>query len=78
MKVTLPLLLALCLGLGLTARAEVNRDQAAAIAAQATAGRVLSIERVQRDGATLWRVKLLTAQGEVLVLWIDAASGRIR
>jgi len=78
MRFTLLLLLTLCLGVNTPAWAEVSRDQAAAIATQASAGRVLSIERVERDGQTLWRVKLLTSQGEVRVVWIDAASGRIR
>jgi len=78
MRFTLLLLLTLCLGVITPAWAEVSRDQAAAIATQASAGRVLSIERVERDGQTLWRVKLLTSQGEVRVVWIDAASGRIR
>lgn len=78
MKHFLSCLLALALAWALPAWADVSRDQAGAIASQATGGRVLSIERTQRDGQTFWRVKLLTPQGEVRVLWIDAASGQTR
>ncbi|OIN93311.1 MAG: peptidase [Comamonadaceae bacterium CG1_02_60_18] len=78
MKHVLSCLLALLMAWNTPAWANVSRDQAAAIASQATGGRVLSIERIQRDGQTFWRVKLLTPQGEVKVLWIDTASGQAR
>ncbi|GAB3243072.1 PepSY domain-containing protein [Chitinimonas naiadis] len=56
--------------------ADVSRDDAAAIAQRASNGRVLSVEKSERDGRTVWRVKVVTAQGEVRVIFIDAASGR--
>ena len=56
--------------------AEVSRDAAAATARQATGGRVLSVDRSERDGRAVWRVKVLTAQGEVKVLWLDVATGQ--
>jgi len=46
--------------------------QAAAVAAQTHGGRVLSVDRA----GNAWRVKLVTAKGEVRVVLIDAASGR--
>lgn len=52
--------------------ADIGPDQAAAVAAQAHGGRVLSVDRA--GGA--WRVKLVTARGEVRVVMVDAASGR--
>jgi len=52
--------------------AEVGRDAAAAAAQRATGGRVLSVERA---GAA-WRVKVVTAGGEVRVVMINAATGR--
>ena len=52
--------------------AEVSRDGAAAAAQQVTGGRVLSVERA---GAA-WRVKVVTASGEVRVVMINAATGR--
>lgn len=66
----------LLLALALPAWAEVSRDDAAATAQQAAGGRVLAVEKAERAGRAAWRVKVLTAQGEVKVMFIDAASGR--
>jgi uncharacterized membrane protein YkoI len=57
--------------------ADASRDDAAAIAVRAGGGRVLSVDRAQSGGHAVWRVKLLTAQGEVKVIFVDVASGRI-
>ena len=56
--------------------ADVSRDDAAAAAARMAAGRVLSIEKADAGGRAVWRVKVLTAQGEVKVILIDATTGR--
>jgi hypothetical protein len=72
MKPIRHVLYALVLAAALPAFADVSRDDAAAAAQKLAAGRVLSVERV---GAT-WRVKIVTAQGEVKVVLIDAATGR--
>ena len=56
--------------------ADVNRDDAASMAQRASGGRVLAVERAERDGRAVWRVKVLTPQGEVKVMLIDVASGR--
>lgn len=76
MKLLTALITALMLTLSLPAWADVSRDDAATIAQQATGGRVLAVDQTQRDGRPVWRVKLLTPQGEVIVVLIDAASGR--
>lgn len=76
MKLLTTLITALMLALSQPAWADVSRDDAATIAQQATGGRVLAVEQAQREGQTVWRVKLLTPQGEVIVVLIDAASGR--
>lgn len=57
--------------------ADASRDDAAAIASRAGGGRVLSVDRAQAGGRAVWRVKLVTAQGEVRVILVDVASGRI-
>lgn len=57
--------------------ADIGRDDAAAVAARAAAGRVLSVERGEVNGRPVWRVKVVTAQGEVRVIFVDVASGRI-
>ena len=59
-----------------SAWADVSRDQAAAAAQRSTGGRVLSVDRAEYDRRPVWRVKVVTPQGEVRVMLIDAASGR--
>ena len=71
----LPLVCALLVGAA-PAWADVNRDDAAAIAARAGGGRVLAVEKAEAGGRAVWRVKVLTANGEVKVILIDAATGR--
>jgi hypothetical protein len=63
---------ALLVAVALPALAQVSRDQAAAQAQQQTGGRVLSVER--SDTGTAWRVKVVTASGEVLVVRIAAGT----
>ena len=56
--------------------ADVGRDDAAAAARQAAGGRVLSVDKSQVGDRAAWRVKLVSAGGEVQVVMIDAASGK--
>jgi uncharacterized membrane protein YkoI len=56
--------------------ADVSRDEAAAAAQRVSNGRVLSVEKTEAEHRPVWRVKVLTAQGEVRVILIDAGSGR--
>ena len=72
MKLLVHVVCALVVGTSLPAFADVSRDDAAATAQRVGGGRVLSVER---SGAT-WRVKIVTAQGEVRIVLIDAATGR--
>ena len=67
------LLCALLVASALPAWADVGRDEAAAAAQRVTAGRVLAVERA----GPVWRVKILSAKGEVRVIVVDAASGRV-
>ena len=72
------LLCALLLASSLPAwAADVGRDEAAAVAQRVASGRVLAVERADAGGKAVWRVKILTAQGEVRVVVVDAASGRV-
>lgn len=77
MKSISTLLCALLLALAPPAWADLSRDQAAAVAQQASGARVLSVEKAEIEGRAVWRVKVLSAQGEVRVVLIDAASGRV-
>ncbi len=70
-------LCALSIALTTPAWADVSRDEAAATAQRIASGRVLSIERSEAERRPVWRVKVLTTQGEVRVILIDAASGRV-
>ena len=70
-------LCALLMALAMPAWADIGRDDAAAAAQRVAAGRVLSVERTEADKRPVWRVKVLTGQGEVRVILIDAASGRV-
>lgn len=72
----LPLCAALLLS-SAPAWADISRDEAAAVAQQAGSGRVLSVDRTEAGGRVVWRVKILTARGEVRVILVDAATGRM-
>ena len=70
-------LCALLIVLAMPAWADIGRDEAAAAAQRVATGRVLSVERTEADHRPVWRVKILTGQGEVRVILIDVASGRV-
>ena len=72
-----PLLCALLVAAALPAWADVGRDEAAAAAQRVASGRVLAVERAEAGGKPVWRVKILSAKGEVRVVVVDAASGRV-
>jgi uncharacterized membrane protein YkoI len=76
MKTLITLITALLMTMAMPAWADVSRDDAAATAQQASGGRVLSVDKTERDGRAVWRVKVLTPQGAVKVILIDAISGR--
>lgn len=63
-------LFALVTALALPAWADVSRDEAAAAAQRATGGRVLSVERA----GSSWRVKVVTPDGQVRVIVVDAGG----
>jgi uncharacterized lipoprotein YbaY len=67
---------AMALALAAPAWADISRDQAAAEAQQQTGGRVLSVEKTEAGRRAVWRVKVVTPQGVVRVLLIDAATGQ--
>ena len=57
------------------ALARIAPEEAGRRAQQAYGGRVLSIERNQSGGRTVYRVKLLSANGDLRVVIIDAETG---
>lgn len=50
----------------------VDSSGAAARVQQETGGRVLSVERVQQGGQTVFKVKVLLANGDVRVVFVSA------
>ena len=76
MKICYTLFTVLLMALALPAWAEISRDDATSLAQQTTGGRVLAVEKIEREGRPVWRIKVLTPQGEVRLVLIDAASGR--
>lgn len=47
------------------------------MAQRVSSGRVLSVENFVIGGQLVWRVKIVTAQGDVRLVLIDAVSGRL-
>jgi uncharacterized membrane protein YkoI len=76
MKHVCALVCSVLMAVTLPAWADTSRDDAAAIAQRVSGARVLSVERTERGGRAVWRVKVVTPQGEVRVILIDVASGR--
>jgi hypothetical protein len=67
---------AMVVALTTPAWADVGRNEAAAVAQRATGGRVLSVDRAETGRRPVWRVKVVTPQGDVRVMLIDVATGR--
>jgi len=59
------------------ALADASRDDAAAAAQRDGGGRVLSVDRGEAGGKPVWRVKLVTPRGDVKVILVDVATGRV-
>lgn len=75
-KILLRTICAALVLLAAPAWADLSRDDAAALAQRLSGGRVLSVERAESVGRPVWRVKVVTVQGEVRVILIDLASGQ--
>jgi uncharacterized membrane protein YkoI len=76
MKLLTALTAALLMSLTLPVWADVSRDEAAATVQKTSGGRVLAVDKSDRGGRAVWRVKVVTPQGEVKVILVDVASGR--
>ena len=72
-----PLLFSLLVASTLPVWADVSSAEAAAVAQRVASGRVLAVERAEHKHKAVWRVKILSAQGELRVVVIDVASGRV-
>ena len=78
MNVSAKLLCATLLVASNLAWANLSRDDAAAVAQRASGGRVLSVEKSESSSQPVWRVKVVTAAGEVRMIQVDVATGQVR
>ncbi len=58
--------------------ATLSRDDAAAVAQRASGGRVLSVDRSESSGQSVWRVKVVTPAGVVQVILVNVSTGEVR
>lgn len=56
----------------------IDRDEAATRAQQSSGGRVLAVETAKKNGDPVYLVRVLTPDGEVRVVVVDATTGALR
>lgn len=61
----------------LTQAASISSSQAAEAVQSRFGGRVLNVDRRERDGRVVYRVKILQDNGRLRTILVDANSGRI-
>jgi len=57
--------------------AGLTLSEAADLVQKRTGGRILSAQALREQGRDRYRIKVLTPQGEVRVVLVDAATGRM-
>ena len=72
-----PLLLVFLLLMSAVVYADIGEKQAASIAQGVYAGRVLAVKLVRGNETAVYRVKTLSAGGDIHIVVIDANSGRV-
>ncbi len=55
--------------------AQVTAEEAAAIIQARTGGRILAVKTIRSQGRVVYRIKVLTSDGEVRIFEVDAATG---
>ncbi|GAA5523771.1 hypothetical protein Maes01_00320 [Microbulbifer aestuariivivens] len=55
----------------------VSKDEAAAIVKRRFGGRILAVAEVEKDGRPMYRVKGLSQESQVYVVFVDKNNGRI-
>ena len=76
-KYLLPLLTVFLLLMSAAVQADIGKNQAVSIAQSVYPGRVLAVKLVQENNASVYRVKTLSASGDVHIIVIDADSGKV-
>lgn len=57
--------------------ARLSLSEASDLVVRRIGGRVLAAQAVRESGRELYRIKVLTAQGEVRIVLVDAATGQM-
>ena len=55
----------------------MSLDRAVSVAKRSTGGRVLSAETSEQRGRLVYRIKVLTPEGQVRYIYVDADSGEV-
>ena len=76
-KFLYPPMLALLMLMSATVFADIGKQQAVSIAQSVYPGRVLAVKQEQQNNVPVYRVKTLSASGDVHIIVIDADSGKI-
>ena len=76
-KFLFPLLPVLLLLMSAVAQADIGQKQAVSIAQGVYPGRVLAVKLEQENNMSVYRVKTLSAGGDVHIIVIDADSGKV-
>lgn len=56
---------------------KLNKAEAAQLAQQKVGGKILKIQRSQKQGRSGYSIKLLQDSGHVKQVWVDSSSGKI-
>jgi uncharacterized membrane protein YkoI len=76
-KLLYPPLLVLLMLMSAVVHADIGEKQAVSIAQSVFPGRVLAVKQLQENNAPVYRVKTLSAGGDVHIIVIDANSGKV-
>ena len=76
-KFLFPPLLAFLLLLAAPVIADIGKQEAVSIAQGVHPGRVLAVQLVEESNGAVYRVKTLSASGDVHIIVIDASSGKV-
>lgn len=59
----------------IVAQAGITAEEAAAMIQARTGGRILAVKTIRSQGRVVYRVKVLTSEGEIRIFHVDAATG---
>jgi uncharacterized membrane protein YkoI len=76
-KFLFPPLLILLMLMSAVVHADIGEKQAISIAQSVYPGRVLAVKQAQDKNVPVYRVKTLSASGDVHIVVIDADSGKV-